>query len=331
MNEILKNKCDQLIGNRMKLENEFKFSNNLMNIAAALVFTGAKREIDVEKLKEARKIVKDNLSIFSSFRGTAEPLIVCKMALSNDPYQFLNDVKIVYDKFSKGLFSDSGYIIQAAISIVDAGMVMYADTIKEKFKELYKRMGKEHPLITSSSDIVFAVMLCMTDKSVDTIIREMETCYHYLKKEVKIGVGGNEIQGLSEVLTLSDGDMKEKCDKVVNIYGKFWEKKHKYGAEYNEFASLGCLIDLDVDTDILVNNIIEAAEYLKQAKGFGSWSLNKKQRLLFAAMLAADVYSVDSNKVLNSAVNSTVAIIIAEEVALIMCMMMITVASSSNH
>ena len=101
-----------------------------------------------------------------------------------------------------------------------------------------------------------------------------------------------------------------------------------YGAEYNEFASLGSLIDIPVDPDILVDEIIETAEYLKSGKGFGGWSLDKKQRLLFAAMLVGDIYEADQIVTRNSAMNSTIAMVIAEEVAMMVCIM--AAASSST-
>ena len=45
MKENTKNKCDLLMANTDKLSKEFKWGETLMNIAAALVFSGADREI----------------------------------------------------------------------------------------------------------------------------------------------------------------------------------------------------------------------------------------------------------------------------------------------
>ena len=43
MKESIKNKVDLLISNKEKIEKEFKWGYSLMNIAAALVFTGENR------------------------------------------------------------------------------------------------------------------------------------------------------------------------------------------------------------------------------------------------------------------------------------------------
>ncbi|MBQ8951252.1 MAG: DUF4003 family protein [Eubacterium sp.] len=330
MKERIREKCDLLMMNTDKLAREFKWSETLMNIAAALVFTNADREVDIEKLRECRDIVKKNAGVFSSLRSSAESIITGKMALTDDPMRYFRDVKSVYDRLSKSVFSDGQYLVQAAISIVDAGKFDEADEIIIKFKELYKKMSKEHPMLTSSEDIIFAVLLIMTGKSVDTIITEMEDCYTYLKKELKIRVGANEIQGLSEVLALSDGNMREKSDRALRIYDAFSERGVKYGKEYNEFASLGALIDIDVETRVLVDEIIEAADYLKGNKKFGSWSMDKKQRLMFAAMLVGDSYSADASVITGTTIGSTVAMVIAEEVAIIMCLMIVMISASNN-
>ena len=82
----------------------------------------------------------------------------------------------------------------------------------DRYRDIYKKMDKKHPILTSSDDSIFAVMLALTEKPVDQIIDEMEECFNYLKKEIKLNVGANEFQGLGEILALTDGDMKEKCD-----------------------------------------------------------------------------------------------------------------------
>ncbi len=330
MKESIKQKCDLLISNKDKLEKEFKWGYSIMNIAAAFVFSGAQRTVDIERLKSTREVLKKNTGAFSSFRGHGEAVIASKMALKDNPEQYLNDIKTVYEKLHKGSIFDNEYLVQGAICICDAGRIYDADSIVEKYKELYKKMGKEHPILTSSGDIVFAVLLSLTDKSVDQIINEMEECYKYLKKELKLKVGSNEIQGLGEILALTDGDMKAKCDKVVKLYNTFKEQGLKVGTDYNEFASLGTLVDIDVDYNTLVNEIAEVAEYLKAAKGFGSWSLDNKKRLMFASMLVGDSYGTDSGLSNSAAISSSVAMVIAEEIALMMCMMICVSSTTTN-
>ena len=331
MREIIKNKVDLLVTNKAKIEKEFKWGYALMNIAAALVFTGAQKEVDIERLKECKKILKKNTGTFSSFQGNSEAVTVSKMALADDPEQYIKDVKAIYEIINKKHTFDNPYLIQGAICIYEAGRMNEAEAIYEKFTKLYKKMDKKHPILTSSEDIVYVILLAMTDKDVDTIFNEIEECYTYLKKEVKIKVGNNELQGLGEILALTDGDIREKSDKVVNLYNTVLEHGVKWGKEHNEFGSLGTLIDLNVDNDALIDEIVEVSEYLKDSKGFSGWTLDKKQRLMFSAMLVGDSYSENGSLMGSSAVNSTVAMVIAEEVALMMCLMVCTTAATTAN
>ena len=331
MNELVRERSDILINNKEVLAKNFKWSYGVMHIASALVYTSAGQNIDVERLDEAKKYLDKHAGVFSSFKASAMPMVVSKMALSADPAQYFNDLKSVFDRLSKKMImSDGGYIIQGAINILDADRLYDADAIIEKFHDFYKKMNKLHPFITGSEDIAFGILLAMTDRSVDDIINEIETSYAYLRKTIGMKAGNNEIQGLSMVLALMEGTPEEKCDKAIHLFNEFLARKVKYGNEYNELASLGILIDLDVDDTTLVDEILETEEYLSKVKGFGSWTLNKKQRLMFAAMLVGDCHeSKNSTYAATSTVNSSVAAIIAEEVALMVCIMACTTTTTT--
>ena len=115
----------------------------------------------------------------------------------------------------------------------------------------------------------------------------------HLRKNRKIKAGHDEIQGVSEILTLSNEDVSAKCDKVAELHNAFIEHKAKYGDYYNITASLGVLINLDMDKDALVDEIVELSEYLYPNDGFGEPIMDKKLRLMFAAMLLYDAYNGD--------------------------------------
>ena len=324
MNFAVREKCDLLLQNRNELTKVFKFENNMMGIVASQIYVDAGRRVEPARLKECKKMLEKNTGILSSFRSTAKMIVISKMAVSDNPQQYLATLKNVYSKMTKGVFADSGYLIQASILICDAGRADEADSIIAKYRVLYKKMSKKHPMLTSSEDISYAVLLAMTDKDVDTIISQIEECFHYLKKEKKINVGANEIQGVAEVLALANGDLREKCDKVALIYETFKKQGVKYGKYYNQFASLGTLTDIEIDTEELVNEIIETSNYLKHEKGFGGFSMDGKMRLVFAVMLVGGVYTRNSEVTNNSIITSTVALVVAEQIAVMICIMAAT-------
>jgi len=116
----------------------------------------------------------------------------------------------------------------------------------------------------------------------------------------------------------------------MQIYKAFAAHGTKYGKSY-EFASIGALVDVDEDVDKLVEEIIEANEYLEKKKGFGNWSLGATKRLMFAAMLVADEYDKDVNVTGSAALTGTLATIIAEQVALMMVVILAASAAASSN
>ena len=130
----------------------------------------------------------------------------------------------------------------------------------------------------------------------------------------------------------TDRNLIAKCDRASELFTAFKDHGTKYGSYY-EFASLGALVVLDCDKDELVDTIIEVSDTLKQNKGFSSWTLDNKQRLMFAGMLVSQVMSNNDSVLyeygVNSAVlNNTVAAIISAEIATMIC---VAVIISSNN
>ncbi len=58
MTENLRNKCELFERNHTAISKKFIFEKPLMSIAAGLIFTGADKEADIEKLRQHRIIAK---------------------------------------------------------------------------------------------------------------------------------------------------------------------------------------------------------------------------------------------------------------------------------
>ena len=334
MNKELQDKIELLAANRKIIGDAFKLDYGLNYIIASLLLTEMGVTADVESMKEARKNLKSKTGVLSSWRGLMELVVITKLSVQNAPDKYLDDVLEVYKKILGKKWIESYSFILGAMSIVDFGRTGDADEIVAKTKEILERMGKIHPFLTDDDDESFAVLLAMTDKSVDQIISEMEECYTYLKKTVKIKADSNSIQGLCELIALSEGPMIEKCDRAAELFNTFAEHKARYGTYY-EFASLGALIGLDMDKDELVDTIIEAADILKTHKGFTGWTLSDKERLMFAAMLVTQVVSNKNDMAYNyavesSVINNVIAAIVAEEVAAMICISICMNSSTIN-
>ena len=314
MTDNLRNKCELFERNRSAISKKFMFEKDLMNIAAGLIFTGAGKEADIDKLQECRSILNKHTGFFSEYRDTVKLALLSEMALTDDPDQYIEDVKAVYKKLHKGHFKDNSYMVLAAMLLCDLGRQNDTDEVIEKHNELLQRMNKLHPILTDSSDISYVILLALSDRTIDAIIKDMTACFDYLKRELKVKIGSDSIQGLSEILALTDGDIKEKSDSVMQIYDVLKESKAEIG-DGSVFSTLAMLIGIDETPEFIVGEILEADEFLKNCKLFEDKSENKKQRLMFAELLVASSYGTGSSMINNTFVNTAISVIKAQQVA----------------
>lgn len=314
METRLQEKCDLFIKNREAINRKFPFEKSLMKAAAALIFTGVGKEADVERLGECRKLLAKRKGAFSTFRAVVELPLLTRMALSEDPEQCLEDVIAVNKKLQKGKIFDNAYIILAAILICDQGKSNRVDAVIEKYKELFKRMDKKHPFITSDEDLSYAALMALSDRDTDLILKDMEECYRYLKKTCKLGASSNALQGLSELFAMTDGNHQEKCERIAALYKLLKEKKAEV-SDGTEFTSFGPLAETDAAVEALAEEIIEADAYLEENKVFSS-SSDKKTRLMIAAIIVSQSYGIVSPAAGNTFITGSLELIKAGQTAL---------------
>ena len=110
------------------------------------------------------------------------------------------------------------------------------------------------------------------------------------------------------MLAISYGDTKDKCDKVVRLFNTFTDRKAKFG-NGSDFIVLGSLINVNTDTDTLVNEVLEAEVRLKDLKGFKDDEMDRQKRMMYASMLVAETYGMRSAVIGNSIINALTTVI----------------------
>ncbi|MBQ4311525.1 MAG: DUF4003 family protein, partial [Oscillospiraceae bacterium] len=207
---------------------------------------------------------------------------------------------------------DNSYMVLAAMLLCDLGRQSDADAVIEKHNEIIQRMKKTHPVLTDSSDISYVILLALSDRTADSITEDIETCLDHLKKECKIKVGSDSVQGLGEILALTDGDIFEKCNKVIKLYDLLKDNKVEIGG--TGYSSLGMLISIDEAPEVIVGEILEADEYLKQFRLFGKESEDRSQRLMFAELLVASSYGTGTSMINNAFINCAFGVLKAQQI-----------------
>ena len=287
MERIIREKCTLLVENRKAITKAFKWESGLMSLAASSLYAAMGKAADPEKLKECEKMLKSETSVLSEFRGNVKMPLLCKMALSENPQEYLGRVRYIYSLLQKSKILGDEYRVLAAMTLCDHLGDKAPESYVEKTNEIYSAMKENHKWITSNEDIPFAAMLAVTGQDIGTISENSENAYSVLKKYFR---DSNAVQALSHVLSLEDLDVEENCAKTVAIYDYLKEQKHKFGKSY-ELATLGSLAMLDIPSEKLGDFIIYADEYLKDEKGFGDWSLGATERRMYAALMVLSACS----------------------------------------
>lgn len=326
MNQKLQEKCQLFVANKEVIEKEFKWENSYVIPASSMIFTEKDVAVDGRKLEECNDIVKKEVSVFSNFRGNVKMVLISKMALSDHPKAYLDKVVKIYDLLKKHKVSATEYTALAAMVIADNDAVTEPEEVVEKVKNLYDQMKKNHPILTSSEDVSFAALLAMSELTEDVVLKEMEVCYKALLPKFS---SSNAVQSLSHILALDTRDAEEKCNDVVELYELLKENKKKYDS--SAISVLGGLIMLGVEKDELVSNILEVDAYLKEQKGFGFWGVGEKQRLLYATSLVMNWYTSGNDKMQVTMLTSSVAVMIAEQMAMLAAITAVNAAAASAN
>lgn len=326
MRDSLQNKCDKFIRIRDDIKKAARWGDNMIVPVCANIYVEADKEFDREKFLQCKELLEQETGFFSKFRGNSRLPVICMLSISDNPKQKLADTLAIYEEL-KNSFFQTEYLALVATILSDMISVDEAPVYAQRGRRLYDCMKEEHPFLTAAEDSVFAVLLAFSDKEDKVMIEEMELIYDEMKKSYS---NSNAVQSLSHILSLTEGNYREKCDRVNQIFFYLSMMGKKYG-KYHELSVLGACAILDVSIENMVADMMDAESFLAKQKGYGVFGLDKKTRLMHAAMIAIDEYSAKA-KALGSgttaAVTGTLALVAAQQA--VMCAVIASCATTAN-
>ena len=326
MNQELQRRCELFVDNKNVLDKKFVWDSAMIMPVCAMLHADLDKKVDVERLTECKTLLKKKVDVFSNFRSYAELVLISKMSFSDNPEGYLEQVIQTYNMIKKCKMSSSVYTVLAAMVVVDNVDDVQRESVIEKAAVIYAQMKKDHPFLTSTEDVSFAILMAMSDMPEEKMMSEMENCYKILKAKFS---SANAVQSLSHILAMSEQETVVKCDEVLKLNSRLKEKKKSFDS--NAISVLGGLNMIDTDKEKLVAEIIEVDEFLKTQKGFGFWGIGEKQRLLFAASLVMNQYGSGENSAQVTVISSTITAIIVQYTAMLAAVTAATVASSSSN
>lgn len=319
MEQKLQSICEIFIQNRDIFKETFTWDSGLIYPVCSMMYVEKDEIADKQKLLKCKTVLKENTGGFSNFRSHTKLPMITTMALSSHPEEKIRKTTDIYAKL-KNKFWATDYLALGAMIISDmtddyVGVINKADRI-------YKAMKKQHPFLTSSEDVVYCLLLAMSEKNEEEIINETEKCYDLLKGHF---FSGNSVQALSHAVTLLDGSSEEKCEKTLKLFNELKASGYKYGTNY-ELATLGLLANLGVDNKILIEKFSEVEAFLKVQKGYGVFGASQKMRYMHISMILLKYFEMSNT---TSALNIVLSVVIAEQIALMAVVTASAAASSS--
>ena len=313
------------IENRDTVKKAFKLDSSYIYPVAANIFCAAGIKADENRLRECKSIIKKNAGFASYLKGNILPAFAAKLSISADPEAQFEKVMDMYAILKKQ-FSRSEYLALLATLLAEKTSADEAERIAARGRALYNMMKKEHPILTSGEDSIMAGLMAFSEKNDQQLIDEAEKSFDLLRKKFS---DKNAVQTVSHIFAMTDGAVEDKVGRLFRIFDMLASAGHKYGKHY-ELSTLAAVSILEADEKTLVDTIIGIDERLSGQKGYGAFSLDKKTRLMHAAMLTADLYEDTDNT--QAAVSvSALAIIAAQEAALYAALIATTAASNANN
>lgn len=271
-------------------------------------------------MRVCRDLINRNTGIFSNFRGMIRIPLACMLSMEANPEERFRKAQDLYQAL-KQYFYTSDYLALAAFLLTDYDCT---DERLGRGKTLYKRMKEEHPLLTSSEDSIFAVLMAWSAQTDDAMIEDMEACYRTLRERFH---DSNCVQTMTHILAMEEGNSAAKCERVFTLYDAVMGNGGKYG-RHHELATLAALAMLKADPEELARDMMEADSFLSEQKGYGFWGLDRKTRLMHAAMIVSDEY-VPQDAVERAALTGTISQIIAQQMAMFAAMAASSAAASA--
>ena len=167
--------------------------------------------------------------------------------------------------------------------------------------------------------------MAFSEKSDRQLIDDAEKCYDLLRKKFS---DKNAVQTVSHILAMTDGAAEEKVDRLFRMFDMFAAAGRKYGKHY-ELSTLAAISVIEADEKELVDTAVAIDGLLNGQKGYGALSLDKKTRLMHAAMLTADLYE-DADNTQAAVSASALAVIAAQEAAMMAAIVAASVAANSS-
>lgn len=324
-------KVKLLVNNSRELDNAGGiFTSNSFRKCNALTLTLKGQNADSDKINNAIKIIKNNTTMLSNFRGNNLLTTATTISLENNMEDSFKELINIYDKL-KTVFFTNQYLILSSIVIFNARYRVDIDEAVKNTRIVYDYMKRNHRFLTGQEDISAAAMIATTSGNMELTLKEIEKCYEALRNN---GFGvGNNTQSLSHILPLFSGGVDEKIRRVVKVNEAL--RENKVPLKHYSLPILGIAAGVTDDQNTFAKKVKEVNEKIKSEKGFGMFSLGTTIRnMISTGIVASDYVDIlseeEKQNLIDTTNNVALTIQIAIEIAAVSAAAAAGAAASSS-
>ena len=283
--QSLLERCIAQVGNELAVRKADKFEFDQVVKFGALMHTGIGREVDPARIKACKRILKERAAAFTRLRGTLQFALTVKMALADDPADFIDGVADVYGRLKSDRPLSNDMLAMTAMLIAGHCPASQRARIADKTRKAYAQARERYDYLTGELCMPLIALMILAGKDVDAALEEAEGLFAEMKENRD--VPPIAAQSAALVLALADGPADRKLEDFLSLYSACKEADHatpddKYMVIYAVFAGCG------YDPVELASAIGEVDDLLKKRKGYGAFGIGKYNRRLFAAALVLE-------------------------------------------
>ncbi len=280
MNIEIKNKLNRMAEYKDKFKDVFPWDNGVIKYIAAIIYSGMGEEIDIDRFNEMKKLINDNTKHFSAFRNSFQPLLAILLSFEKEPKELFLRMKDIAQLFKQEKIVNNAYTAAVCYYIASNAEPEDYQKIVICFKQLYKGIKKEYPLITGVDDYMYFAIMAIQGLDVHGTIERIVTINEKLQV---CGMKKNELQALALTVLLMEHDDENLLQKVIVMNDTLREK----GVSLNSFgisASIAVLAELDEDSGSIVDVFLETVEYIKTLDGYSDEYIDDVMRNIIAIL-----------------------------------------------
>jgi len=317
MKESLMLKTNIMLKNYLALAKAFPWEMNLSQHFVALIYAQKEgKEVDVERIKEMSRFIKEETGGFSEYRGNNKFMLAALLVHQYmEPIEQFEQMQKNDEYLKLAGFKYSSYLPIANYALlITSDEVILQEDVKERAKkayDIYLAMKKNHPWLTSGDDYPLAVLLSKFNNPIEKVEA------YYMKLHEKGFYKGGSLQLLSHILSFSDEPVEDVVNRCIRLQTTL--KENKLNVQASFYSAFGLISLIKDDTGEITNDVIKVSERLNHLKKF-KW-LGKGMNVLLAAALVSEEWIQNNknennqNEIIQTAMGVSIETLIAAQIA----------------